>query len=187
HERMRQLRPYQLSYPDQATEAMNRLAQAYGCMMDPAARKAYEESLLLPPLHPSPAPSGGEGAVRGSAPAGMKSVPGIENGSIDSNDPLAWLFGPWDSLADAQPSAGASGVRPHFRDWTAAAPPPNKRRSILADQDEANPDVFASSPALEEAQVLTSPSSFFWRHSGILLVVLSLLALLTAAWRAFRP
>src|SRR5947208_11988874 len=48
HQRMQQLRSYQLSYPDQATEAMNRLAQAYGCLTDPAARRAYDELLLTP-------------------------------------------------------------------------------------------------------------------------------------------
>lgn len=186
HERMRQLRPYQLSYPDQTTEAMNRLAQAYGCLMDPVARKTYDDSLLLPPPQPFPALPGGESALRGPAAAGKESAPGIENGSVNSKDPLAWLFGPWDSLADAQPSAGASGARPHFRDWTAATPPPNKRRSMLADHDEPILDIPAASSAFEEAQPLTS-QSFFWKHSGILLVVLSLLALLTAAWRTFRP
>ena len=41
HERMGILRRYQLTNPDLATEAMNRLAQAMICLTDETARKAY--------------------------------------------------------------------------------------------------------------------------------------------------
>lgn len=43
HERLDKLRCYQLSHPDQATEAMNRLAQAFMCLSDPDAKKAYDQ------------------------------------------------------------------------------------------------------------------------------------------------
>lgn len=42
HERLARLRAYQLSHPEQATEAMNLLAQAFMCLSDPEAKKAYD-------------------------------------------------------------------------------------------------------------------------------------------------
>jgi hypothetical protein len=42
HERMDKVRRYQLSHPEQATEAMNRLAQALVCLTDPASKRAYD-------------------------------------------------------------------------------------------------------------------------------------------------
>jgi hypothetical protein len=186
HERMGQLRPYQLTYPDQATEAMNRLAQAYGCLTDSAARKAYDESLLSPP--PPASPGGvlqGTARERGPAPADKKSDPRIENGPLDPKDPLAWLFGPWDRLADPL-SADASGARPHFRDWVAMAPPPQRRRSVSANQDAQIQAVSPEPPSFGKPENRASPRSFFWKHSGILLIVMSSLALLAAVWRTFR-
>jgi hypothetical protein len=44
HERLTKVRCYQCSHPEQATEAMNRLAQAFICLSDPEARKAYDAS-----------------------------------------------------------------------------------------------------------------------------------------------
>ena len=45
HQRMEWVRPYQLTHPELATEAMNRLAQALVCLTDPAAKKAYDAVL----------------------------------------------------------------------------------------------------------------------------------------------
>src|SRR2546427_229756 len=42
HDRLAKLRCYQLSHPEQATEAMNRLAQAFMCLTDPEAKKLYD-------------------------------------------------------------------------------------------------------------------------------------------------
>lgn len=44
HERLSKVRCYQCSHPEQATEAMNRLAQAFICLSDPEARKVYDAS-----------------------------------------------------------------------------------------------------------------------------------------------
>jgi DnaJ-class molecular chaperone len=169
HERMRQLRTYQLSYPDQATEAMNRLAQAYGCLMDPAARQAYDESLLT--------------AVRSEKDL----TAGVENGATDPNDPLAWLFGPWDRLAGPESAVANSASRPHFRDWAASAPPPPRRQSQESKSNRPSPRVSPAQVPLGEAETGTSRTSFFWKHSGKLLVILSLLAFLAAAWRTLAP
>ncbi|MBM4068561.1 MAG: hypothetical protein FJ271_06400 [Planctomycetes bacterium] len=42
HDRLAKLRCYQLSHPEQATEAMNRLAQAFMCLSDPASKREYD-------------------------------------------------------------------------------------------------------------------------------------------------
>ena len=60
-ERLAKLRCYQLSHPDQATEAMNQLAQAFLCLTDPAAKKAYDQATGIngaeapAPVMPTPA------------------------------------------------------------------------------------------------------------------------------------
>jgi hypothetical protein len=64
-ERMEKLRPYQLTHTEQATEAMNRLAQAFVCLTDPAAKRAYDASLASGKLRRSP-PSAAFGSSRRS-------------------------------------------------------------------------------------------------------------------------
>lgn len=44
--RMEAIRGYQMLHPEQATEAMNRLAQALLCLTDPARKKEYDRGLL---------------------------------------------------------------------------------------------------------------------------------------------
>jgi hypothetical protein len=46
HQRLDSVRCYQMMHPEQATEAMNRLAQAFVCLMEPAAKKAYDAAFL---------------------------------------------------------------------------------------------------------------------------------------------
>jgi len=103
HERLVQLRQYQLNHPDQVTEAMNRLAQAFTCLTDPEAKKAYDATLLGgPPLAPE----------QRLAPVSADAT----------DDPLAWLYGPWSQLA-AQAQAGPA-AGPVQMDWAQAPPPP---------------------------------------------------------------
>lgn len=45
-ERLETLRRYQLIHPEPATEAMNRLAQAFVCLTDAESRRAYDAGLL---------------------------------------------------------------------------------------------------------------------------------------------
>jgi hypothetical protein len=56
HRRLESVRRYQLTHPDLVTEAMNRLAQAFVCLTDPAAKRAYDVELLgdAAPEPPSP-------------------------------------------------------------------------------------------------------------------------------------
>jgi hypothetical protein len=46
HERMDAVRRYQMTHPEQATEAMNRLAQAFVCLTEPHAKQRYDEALF---------------------------------------------------------------------------------------------------------------------------------------------
>src|SRR5262245_20140855 len=45
-ERLERVRQFQLAHPEQATEAMNRLAQAFVCLTDPRAKQAYDAARL---------------------------------------------------------------------------------------------------------------------------------------------
>lgn len=49
HQRLEMVRRYQLLHPDLVTEAMNRLAQAYICLTDPEARRAYDSNHAAAP------------------------------------------------------------------------------------------------------------------------------------------
>lgn len=164
HERMLRVRPFQLTYPDQVTEAMNRLAQAFSCLTDSCARKVYDESLRH---------------VHGRPPA---PPPANENGSIDPNSPLAWLFGPWDRLAEEE--SPASITAPQFRDWTSSVQPPRQIKDLgfkeLQDRKKDHPQRGIPK---EEAKAPLPRASLFWRHSNTILVLLSLMALLFAVWR----
>jgi hypothetical protein len=54
HQRLDEVRRYQMMHPEPATEAMNRLAQAFVCLMEPATKRAYDTEVLG--LTPPPAP-----------------------------------------------------------------------------------------------------------------------------------
>src|SRR5262245_25025157 len=56
HRRLESVRRYQLTNPDLVTEAMNRLAQAFVCLTDPAAKRAYDVELLSEQTQESTAP-----------------------------------------------------------------------------------------------------------------------------------
>jgi hypothetical protein len=63
HQRLDTVRRYQMMHPEHATEAMNRLAQAFVCLTESASKKAYDAQLgiaapdapapsLVPPANP---------------------------------------------------------------------------------------------------------------------------------------
>src|SRR5688572_12059457 len=56
HQRLDCVRRYQMMHPEQATEVMNRLAQAFVCLTDPAAKRAYDVALLGERARPSGPP-----------------------------------------------------------------------------------------------------------------------------------
>jgi hypothetical protein len=54
HQRLDAVRRYQMMHPEQATEAMNRLAQAFVCLTEPASKRVYDATLLG--VAPAPQP-----------------------------------------------------------------------------------------------------------------------------------
>jgi hypothetical protein len=60
HQRLDAVRRYQMTHPEQATEAMNRIAQAFVCLSEPASKRVYDVGLLGPAAE-APA-DGGPGA-----------------------------------------------------------------------------------------------------------------------------
>src|SRR5262245_48733497 len=50
HQRLDAVRRYQMAHPDQATEAMNRIAQAFVCLSDPSSKRVYDADLLGIPI-----------------------------------------------------------------------------------------------------------------------------------------
>ncbi len=76
HERLEAVRHYQMAHPEQATEAMNRLAQAYVCLTDASSKRAYDAVLF------------------GTAAPVAVAVAEAPAAQAERPDPLAWLFGP---------------------------------------------------------------------------------------------
>jgi hypothetical protein len=166
HDRMAQVRKYQLNHPDQVTEAMNRLAQAFSCLTDPKAKQAYDAVLkggtappTSKPAPPPPAPPSPPPAPAPQAPVATEPAP--------TADPLAWLFGPWNSTAPREaapaPSAAvapakASETAPVAADWKTAPPPP--RTTVAAIDDTAISGAkTAEMPALDAAKTGEMPAA----------------------------
>jgi hypothetical protein len=85
-ERLDVLRRYQISHPEQATEGMNLLAQAFVCLTDPIAKRDYDQKLQVgkPSLAPPPVR---RPPVAGPSPPPVPNAPG-------PRDPLVWLYTP---------------------------------------------------------------------------------------------
>jgi hypothetical protein len=101
HQKLDSVRCYQMLHPEQATEAMTRLAEAFICLTEPARKQAYDQTLLgdrrnaaapeakaAPPL---PAPPGARPAVvvPTATPPPPSPAPPPE-----PRDPLVWLYTP---------------------------------------------------------------------------------------------
>jgi hypothetical protein len=117
HQRLDSVRRYQMMHPEQATEAMNRLAQAFVCLMEPAAKKFYDATLLgLPAPVQEPAPP-----------------PVLQPETLD------WLYNPPPVVAPANGSPNrANGVGPpplpnaSILNYSTSAPPPIRQPSPYA-------------------------------------------------------
>jgi hypothetical protein len=91
HERLETVRRYQLPHPEEVTEAMNRLAQAFVCLTDPRTKETYDRTVMgLEPV-----------ALQGAgvAVAGGPNVPGRSQ--------VEWLYQPWARSAAELPIAEA--------------------------------------------------------------------------------
>lgn len=111
HERLDIVRRYQNVYAEQATEAMNRLAQAFVCLTDAASKKTYDAQLGI---------GAGTGGI-GVSPAGGGT------GVSPVSETLDWLSNPppivW--LSEKQPADAPAGEFPPA-DIPAAPPPPRQ-------------------------------------------------------------
>jgi hypothetical protein len=125
HERMQRLRSYQLTHPELATEAMNRLAQALVCLTDPEAKRAYDRELFSEPpaeprTEPVPAPS------PAALPSPATSMPGLASAppaapAGGSADRFNGPFEPRDATSWQALAPIAEDLR--FFDWQTAPPP----------------------------------------------------------------
>ena len=120
HERLDAVRRYQMAHPEQATEAMNRLAQAYVCLTEPASKRAYDAVLFGT-----------------AAPVALAEAPAPRP---ERPDPLAWLFGPAGAPVPYRPRRRrCRACPPRRRPGRKRSRPPTRRR-------RKNPSIPPSPP-----------------------------------------
>jgi hypothetical protein len=149
HQRLDTVRRYQMMHPEPATEAMNRLAQAFVCLTDPGSKKLYDAELLgtgAPVAAPAPSPA---------------EVP------VENRDPLSWLYSPT-GLAAALAAQTASAVQavpaapgvppplPALAPRPSAVPPPLP--PILPTPAQAGAPPVADAPGSPSAGAAGSPA-----------------------------
>ena len=127
-ERMAKARQYQLSYPDAATEAMNRLAQALICLTHAQAKRAYDAELF------------GESEAENLTQLSGRALP-----SPEPADPMAWLFAP--PSPKTVPTAEPIGEPRNVEDWQ-TAPPPTRREF---DSDAGPPMPSDHAPTIDHS------------------------------------
>jgi hypothetical protein len=160
-ERMEVVRRYQLTHPEPATEAMNRLAQALICLSDPVAKKAYDAALSLP----STSLVVNQAAESPPRAGDSASPPPVS--IAEATDPLAWLFGPWNRTNREFPEP--SEPPRTLVDWQ-MEPPPRRLRTEAAVEEPApsSPETEAISEPNESApDVLTSPRDTFNQDESV--------------------
>jgi hypothetical protein len=125
HQRLDAVRRYQLIHPEEATEAMNRLAQAFVCLTDPEAKRAYDGALFGTPPEPEEA----------SAEPAAEEV-------YESHDPLAWLYDP----ASLEGEGGAIPVLSPAVEEAAPSeqPAPAEAPTVAATEEPAGNGVAAA-------------------------------------------
>lgn len=162
HERLEKVRCYQLSHPDEATEAMNRLAQALVCLSNPETKKAYDAGLrtkdaarplsasaegkaIAPPAVRAALPPGNAMARKRSSSSGTGTVLDLDTATIPPTPlPPAVAVSPVET--PSQPADGPSGH--------AAAPKPSApavATALLTQSAQANGQGAAPKPAAPAA------------------------------------
>jgi hypothetical protein len=123
HQRLDTVRRYQMTHPEAATEAMNRLAQAFVCLTEMASKRAYDAELLGTAVRPAAAAA--------------------------TVDPLAWLYTP----GALGPGAGpGSAVLPPPLPPPLPAPPAEPAPAAAAEEaPPAPPPAEPVDPAIEAA------------------------------------
>jgi hypothetical protein len=101
HQRLDSVRRYQMTHPEPATEAMNRLAQAFVCLTDPAARQAYNTEVGIV-VRPQTSPA--NPAIKLPSPSPVASPQPLVTISEPTHESTAahvWFYTPGMSGPDA--------------------------------------------------------------------------------------
>lgn len=108
HERLDTVRCYQMMHPEQATEAMNRLAQAFVCLTEPSSKKSYDAQLGI------------------AAPAARAALPPVADapGSPAQPNPIEWLSNPAPIVPSRDRALTAPASKEVAPPAAPAAPPP---------------------------------------------------------------
>jgi hypothetical protein len=125
--RMEKVRVYQLAHPELATEVMNRIAQAFDCLRNPEARKAYDAALLktagpasmanASATPAAPSPPEGKPSASGWLPAATLSEPSTPKpDTLETQQNKATM--------PQLPQAVLSAEAPADADVATIAPPP---------------------------------------------------------------
>jgi hypothetical protein len=139
HQRLDAVRRYQMMHPEQATEAMNRLAQAFVCLTEPAAKRRYDVEVLgLAP----PAPTAAAVAV-------------AEPPAAASNPPGGWAAGYSETVTDERPVQACPPTPYPFSDTKVIVaatddtvlPPPPVRRAPQTNVELPVPELAVPDPA----------------------------------------
>jgi hypothetical protein len=136
HERLDTVRRYQMTHPEQATEAMNRLAQAFVCLTEPSSKKSYDAQLGISAATPGPM----------LPVAGAPASP-----SVSQPNPLDWL----PNASAAVPVTPAPSPE-EVRNSTAPTPPPLRQPPPLPPSAQTG-EAPASSAALPLAIPVPPP------------------------------
>ncbi len=133
HQRLDTVRRYQMMHPEPATEAMNRLAQAFVCLTEPSTKKLYDAELL------------GTAPPAGSPPPVPAVAPPV------NRDPLSWLYSPT-GLAAALAAHASPAVPPPLP--TSAPRPPAVPPPLPSLPPQAVPE---NSPPVADAPGAPAP------------------------------
>lgn len=146
HERLARIRCYQLSHPAVATEAMNRLAQAFLCLTDSQARKAYDAE-FFPAVAAARAANPPPPPVRAPKPKTQRATQAV-------------LTSPRPSPPPSSSAADTAVVPPKQTqvDWKDATPPPVRATPPV--QTPVVPAVPAvAAPAAQAAEAPAPPAA----------------------------
>ncbi len=164
HDRLNRVRCYQLSHPEPATEAMNRLAEAYACLCDPKAKKEYDRQLGV---RSQPLTRGTSAADKDT---GRYTTIDVTNDTVTNTVPTVVA---WDSLPPPpvrgaavaevtngdQPTPGSGADEPP----PAAPAPVEPAPSAAADKSRAEPVRTAPWAALAARRGLGTPRALYQR------------------------
>jgi hypothetical protein len=142
HQRLDTVRRYQMMHPEQATEAMNRLAQAFVCLTETASKKAYDVQLgIAVPAAPEPV----------APPPRAKTLDWLDN-----PPPIAFPIEPAGAPAVPPPLPPADTLN-----YADAPPPPIRQPPPLPPElpslDETEPPVAAAAATGETPVALPPP------------------------------